>query len=120
MCILAAIHSTSITFVRKLVKFRQRKWILVVSLQFAIGYIVGSVRTFTQLPDVLTRIRALLFAVTIAREDASKMRSVMLLSMTPWVIFDILVGAYSGIFPHGSTIASILAAKHRLDKKSEI
>ena len=117
VCILAAVHSTIITIIRKWEKTSQQKWILVVSLLFAIGYIVGSVLTYTQWPDVITCICALLFVVTIAQENASNMRNVMLVSMTLWVIFDILVGAYSSIITHGSTIISILAAKLRLDKQ---
>lgn len=117
VCILAAVHSTIVTFVRKMDDSIQRKWIPVVSILFSLGYIAGSYFTYSRWPDVISCVCALLFVVTVSRSDASKMRSVMLLSMSLWVIFDILVGAYSSIFTHGSTIISIVAAKLRLDKK---
>ena len=55
--------------------------------------------------------------LTIAQEDASKMRNVMLVSMCLWVFFDISVGAYTNIVTHASTIVSIITAKMRLDKQ---
>ena len=41
-----------------------------------------------------------------------------LVSMSLWVIFDIAVGAYTNVITHGSTIASILGAKLRLDRSA--
>ena len=87
------------------------------SVVFSIAYIVGSVLTYTQWPDIISCICALLFVLTIAQENASGMRNVMLVSMSLWIIFDISVGAYTNIITHGSTILSILTAKARLDKK---
>ena len=56
---------------------------------------------------------------TIAQEDAGKMRNVMLVSMSLWVIFDIAVGAYTNIITHGSTIVSLITAKIRLDREKK-
>ena len=106
-----------ISFLNKLDGSIRKKWIPVISVLFAIAYIVGSVITYTRWPDAISCICALLFVLTIAQEDASKMRNVMLVSMTLWVIFDISVCAYTNIITHGSTIVSILAAKVRLDRK---
>ena len=119
VCILAAIHSILISFIQKMEHRKRKRWILVTSVVFAIAYVAGSVVTFTRWPDVISCICALLFVVTIAQEDASGMRNVMLVSMTLWVMFDISVGAYTNIITHGSTIASILTAKIRLDKKKK-
>jgi hypothetical protein len=88
VCILASVHSVLISFIRKLDESRRNKLILLVSVVFAI-----------------------------AQEDASKMRNVMLISMSLWVFFDISVGAYTNIITHASTIVSIITAKIRLDKK---
>lgn len=117
VCILASVHSVLISFIRKLDGSVRNKWILVISVIFAVAYVTGSVMTFTRWPDVISCICALLFVVTIAQEDAAKMRNVMLVSMSLWVIFDISVGAYTNIITHGSTIASLITAKMRLDKK---
>ena len=117
VCILAAVHSVLISFLRKLDISVRNKWILLFSVVFAVAYLVGSVITYTRWPDAISCICALLFVLTIAQEDASGMRNVMLVSMCLWVIFDISVCAYTNIITHGSTIASILAAKFRLDRK---
>lgn len=117
VCILAAVHSVLISFIRKLDASARKKWILVISVVFAIAYVAGSLITYTRWPDAISCVCALLFVVTIAQEDASKMRNVMLLSMSLWVLFDISVGAYTNIITHASTILSIITAKLRLDKK---
>ena len=116
VCILASVHSVLISFIRKLDESRRNKLILLVSVVFAIAYVVGSIVTFTRWPDAISCICALLFVLTIAQEDASKMRNVMLISMSLWVFFDISVGAYTNIITHASTIVSIITAKMRLDK----
>lgn len=117
VCVLAAIHSVLISCVRGLEEVRRKKLILIISIVFAVAYVVGSAVTFTRWPDVLSCICALLFVVTVAQEDASNMRNVMLISMSLWVFFDISVEAYTNIITHASTIVSILMAKFRLDKK---
>ena len=117
VCILASVHSILISFIRKLEDARQKKWVLVVSVVFAIAYVAGSVMTYTRWPDIISCVCALLFVLTIAQKDASGMRNVMLVSMSLWIVFDIAVGAYSNVITHGSTILSILTAKTRLDKK---
>ena len=117
VCILAAVHSVLISFIRKLDEVKRKKWILLISIVFAIAYVVGSAITYTRWPDIISSVCALLFVLTIAQEDAAKMRNVMLVSMSLWVLFDISVGAYTNIIAHASTIVSILTAKLRLDKK---
>ena len=117
VCVLAAAHSVLISFIRRMEKSQQKRWIPVMSVVFSIAYVAGSAVTYSQWPDVISCVCALLFVLTIAQEDASRMRNVMLVSMTLWVIFDISVCAYTNIITHGSTIVSILAAKVRLDRK---
>ena len=117
VCILASVHSVLISCVRKFDAARSKKWILGISIVFAIAYVVGSAVTYTRWPDAISCICALLFVMTIAQEDASKMRNVMLVSMSLWVFFDISVGAYTNIITHASTIVSIITAKMRLDKQ---
>ena len=117
VCILAAVHSVLISFVRKLEGSSRKRMIILTSVLFAIAYVVGTILTYHQWSDVISCICALLFVLTIAQEDASKMRNVMLVSMSLWVLFDISVGAYTNIITHASTIVSIITAKLRLDKK---
>ena len=117
ICILAAVQSVLVGFLNKLEPEKRKKWILVSSVVFSAFYLAGGIAAYAQWPDILSCICALLFVVTIVQQDAGKMRNVMLVSMTLWVIFDIAMGAYTNIITHASTIASILTAKLRLDRK---
>ena len=116
VCLLASVHSMVISYLRKFDKPVRSKWIKVVSVVFAVAYVLGSVMTFSRWPDVISCVCALLFVFTIAQEEASGMRNVMLVSMSLWVVFDIFVGAYTSIITHGSTVLSLITAKIRLDR----
>lgn len=118
VCILAAVHSVLISVINRWQEEKRRKAVRVISAVFAVLYVAGSVLTYAQWPDLISCVCALLFVVTIAQRDAGKMRNVMLVSMSLWVIFDIAMGAYTNIITHGSTIVSILTAKFRLDRKN--
>lgn len=119
VCLLAAVHSVLISLVNRKQPDVRDKMVLVISIVFSAAYVAGSFLTYAQWPDLISCVCALLFVVTIAQQDAGKMRNVMLLSMSLWVIFDIAMGAYTNIITHGSTILSILTAKFRLDRKRE-
>jgi hypothetical protein len=119
VCIVAAIHTLIISFINKIDRDRRKKPVLVVSIIFALIYLVGSLLSYSHWTDIISCICALIFVVTIIQENAGKMRNVMLVSMTLWVVFDIAVGAYTNIISHGSTIVSILGAKLRLDRKTK-
>lgn len=116
VCILAAIQSVLISLINKMGPKGREKAVLMVSILFSAAYIIGSILTYTQWTDMISCICALLFVITIAQEEAGKMRNVMLVSMSLWVIFDLAVGAYTNVITHGSTIVSILSAKVRLDR----
>lgn len=118
ICIVAALHSVVISFVNKLQPDKRKKAVAVISVVFTLIYLVGSVLSYSRWTDIISGICALLFVVTIAQQEACKMRNVMLVSMSLWVIFDIAVGAYTNVITHGSTIASILGAKLRLDRSA--
>ena len=118
ICLLAAVHSVLISVVNKYAR-KRRPWIVVISAVFSAAYVVVTVLTYTRWPDLISGICALLFVLTIAQQEAGKMRSVMLVSMSLWVIFDVAVGAYTNIITHASTIVSILTAKARLDRKKQ-
>ena len=119
ICILAAVQSVLVGILNKLQPEKRKKWILVSSVIFSLFYVAGGIAAYAQWPDILSCICALLFVVTIIQQDAGKMRNVMLISMTLWVIFDIAMGAYTNIITHASTILSILTAKFRLDRKQK-
>ena len=118
ICIVAALHSVIISFVNKLQPDKRKKAVAVISVVFTLIYLAGSVVSYSRWTDIISGICALLFVVTIAQQEAGKMRNVMLVSMSLWVIFDIAVGAYTNVITHGSTIVSILGAKLRLDRSA--
>ena len=121
VCLLAAVHSVLISAANKKDDRQRKKMVRIISAVFSVAYVIGAAMTYARWTDVISCICALLFVMTVAQKDAGKMRNVMLVSMSLWVIFDIAVGAYTNIITHGSTIVSILTAKMRLDRsrKSE-
>ena len=116
VCILATVHTLMISLVNRNEPAQRQKRVRIISVLFSAAYILGTIWTYSSWPDVITGICALLFVMTISQEKAGKMRSVMILSMSLWVVFDIAVGAYTNVITHGSTIVSILSAKVRLDR----
>ena len=119
VCLLAAVHSVLISVANKKDDEQRRKIVRIISIVFAVAYVIGSAMTFVRWTDAISCICALLFVVTVAQRDAGKMRNVMLVSMSLWVIFDIAVGAYTNIITHGSTIVSLVTAKIRLDRQKK-
>lgn len=116
VCILASVHSLVAARANRHSGKKRLTAAVVVSVLFACAYLLGTVVTYSRWPDLISGVCALLFVVTIIQKDASKMRGIMLLSMSLWVIFDVVVGAYANIISHGMTILSILTARARLDK----
>lgn len=119
VCLLAAVHSVLISVANKKDDMQRRKMVRVISIVFSVAYVAGAVVTYVRWTDVISCICALLFVMTVAQKDAGKMRNVMLVSMTLWVIFDVVVGAYTNIITHGSTIVSLITAKIRLDRQKK-
>lgn len=117
VCLLAAVHSVLISLANKKDETQRVKMVRIISVVFSGAYVIGSALTFVRWTDILSCICALLFVMTVAQKDAGKMRNVMLVSMSLWVIFDIAVGAYTNIITHGSTIVSLITAKIRLDRQ---
>lgn len=117
VCLLAAVHSVLISLVNKQADQNRNKMVRIISVAFAVAYVIGSAVTYARWTDAISCICALLFVMTVAQKDAGKMRNVMLVSMTLWVVFDIAVGAYTNIITHGSTIVSLVTAKLRLDRQ---
>lgn len=119
ICLLAALHSVLISLSNRKPDRQRNRMVRLISAVFTVAYLIGSVVTYTRWTDLISAICALLFVVTVAQKEAGKMRNVMLVSMSLWVIFDIAVGAYTNIITHASTIVSILTAKLRLDRKKQ-
>ena len=119
VCILATVHTLMISLVNRNEPAQRQKRVRIISVLFSAAYILGTIWTYSSWPDVITGICALLFVMTISQEKAGQMRSVMILSMSLWIVFDIAVGAYTSILTHGSTLASLLIARLRLDRETD-
>ena len=116
VCILAAVQSALMVLVNRKEPMKRQKWVRITSVLFSAAYILGTVWTYSNWPDVITCVCALLFVITISQEKAGQMRTVMILSMSLWIVFDLAVGAYASILTHGSTLVSLLLARSRLDR----
>ena len=119
VCVLAAVQSLLMFRINRMGRVQRQKWVKIISVAFSAIFIFGTVLTYSNWPDVISCICALLFVVTISQEKAGQMRMVMILSMSLWIVFDIVVGAYASILTHGSTLTSLLLARFRLDYKRD-
>ena len=117
VCILATIQSLLMFRINRMGAAQRKTWVKIVSAVFSAAFILGSMLTYSNWPDVITCACALLFVITISQEKAGQMRTVMILSMSLWIVFDLAVGAYTSILTHGSTLASLLIARVRLDRE---
>lgn len=88
----------------------------VLTLIFFAVFIVGSVITFESWPDIIVCVCALLFTLSIAQENSGKIRSIMFFNSSLWIIYDIVLGAWTSIILHCFTLASIIIGKIRLDR----
>ena len=118
VCVLAAVQSALIFLANRKEPVERQKRVRIISVLFSAAYVLGTVWTYSSWPDVITCICALLFVITISQEKAGQMRTVMILSMSLWIVFDLAVGAYASILTHGSTLISLLLARFRLDRKT--
>lgn len=91
---------------------------ILVIIFFAV-FIIGSVITYQSWPDVIVCICALLFTLSIAQEQSGKIRSIMFFNSSLWIIYDVVLGAWTSIILHGMTLASIIIGKVRLDRRKK-
>lgn len=98
-------------------KKKQVKKILII-IFFAV-FIIGSVITYQSWPDVIVCICALLFTLSIAQEQSGKIRSIMFFNSSLWIIYDVVLGAWTSIILHGMTLTSIIIGKVRLDRRKK-
>ena len=118
VCILAAIQTLLISIAHRKEEAQRQKAVRMIAIVFSVAFILGTVWTYSSWPDLISCICALLFVITISQENAGQMRTVMILSMSLWIVFDIAVGAYASILTHGSTLVSLLIARFRLDRNA--
>ena len=84
---------------------------------FFVIFIVGSVITYNSWPDIIVCVCALLFTLSIAQDNSGKIRGIMFFNSSLWIIYDVVLGAWTSIILHAMTLASIIIGMVRLDRK---
>lgn len=117
ICLVAAVQTLIVYFVNKKDLETARKGRRIVAAVFAVIYIVGTIITFSNWPDIVVCVCALLYTTTVVQENSGRMRTATAFNMALWIIYDITIGAYTNIITHALTLVSTLTAKIRLDRK---
>lgn len=109
--LVATIQSVLFFFIRKNGK-EEPRWLY----PLIIGAYIGcSVATFKGLLDLIPMAAAVCCAVGIVQKKPSNYRITMVLNGIIWVIYDLLIGAYTMLASHIITFASALLGIIRLD-----
>jgi hypothetical protein len=114
----ALIQSLIFFFIRKYGKDEPR-WIQPVII---VAYIACSALAFKGLIDIIPMIAAVTCALGISQKKPTNYRIIMVLNGAVWMIYDILVGAYTMLGSHVLTVIAALIGIIRLDilrKKSD-
>ena len=114
VCLLATVQTIWIYLLGK----RGKNFPLPVHICFMAGYAVVSALSFNGLPSVLSCVAALLYAMSVTREESKYCRVYMLFNSLIWIVYDVYTHAYTTILTHGLLVASILLAMIRIDKAS--
>lgn len=117
ICMVAAVETILIYVVNK--KCNEKKKLIknIIVIVFVAIYIVGTIITFKSWPDIMVCVCAMLYTASIVQENSGKIRKVMFFNASLWIIYDITIGAWTGIITHGLTLASIVTGMIRLDRK---
>ena len=85
------------------------------------AYIGCSALTFRSLMDLIPMLAAVLCALGILQKKPTRYRIIMVFNGAVWMIYDLIVGAYTMLASHIFTVVSALAGIIRLDilKKAE-
>lgn len=80
-------------------------------------YIALSVYTYKTPIDVIPAICAVMYALSVVQSKSSGYRVFMGINSVLWVIYDIVIGAFTMIITHGLLLTSIIIAMIRYDIK---
>ncbi len=84
---------------------------------FIMVYVAVSAYTYATPMDILPGICAVTFALAIAQSKPSGYRLCMAINTALWIVYDLLVGAYTMIITHGLLLGSLIIAMVRYAKK---
>jgi len=113
LSVVATVHTT-ISYVYT---HKQKSFPLPLTMLFIAVYLICSALTYARVADLLPAICAVLFAFAIVQKSASKYRLLKCINSFIYVIYDIVILAYTTSLTHGFLFVSALVAIVRLDMK---
>ncbi len=119
VCVLAAFQSTILFVLNKSKSPKRKKWKYIVSAVFAVAYIIGNIITYSIWQDIIVCICALIYTYAVMQDTSKNMRTIIGLNMILWIIYDLIIGAYTTMITHILSALSIVTAKFRLDRKKK-
>ena len=118
VCVLAAFQSTLMFFLNKSTHPKRKTWKYLISGGCAIVYLIGNIITYTSWPDIIVCICAFIYTYAVMQDTSKNMRTVIGTNMLLWIIYDLIIGAYTTMITHLLSALSIATAKLRLDRKN--
>ena len=109
--LIAAVQSLVLFLYRKAKKEPPK----LVSAVFFIAYLLFSLLAFRGARDVVPLVAAMLCALALIQENATRYRLIILLNGAMWIIYDLFLGAYTMLASHIFTVVSALSGIIRLD-----
>ena len=91
-------------------------WLLGVFIALVSG---AGMMTYGQIYDVLPVVGSVAYILSIAQKKESRIRKIMIVNTAAWVIYNIMVAAYVGLFSNVVFLISTVTAMIRLDFKKE-
>ena len=119
VCVLAAFQSTILFVLNKSRSPKRKMGKYIVSVVFAIAYIIGSIITYSIWQDIIVCVCALIYTYAVMQDTSKNMRTVIGVNMLLWIIYDLIIGAYTNMITHLLSALSVLTAKFRLDRKKK-
>ena len=115
--LIATIQSAIFYFIRKEGK-EEPKWL---SIVIVAAYLICSLATLKGWVDLVPMVAAVLCDIGLSQKKPTNYRIILLLNGTIWLIYDIVMGAYTMLASHIITMGSALLGIIRLDilKKKE-
>ncbi len=113
ICLVACIQTTiSFLYTRK-----GRQCPTALTVVFLCIYIGITIVTYQSPTDILPGLCSVTFALSVVQKNAARYRVYMAINSLLWVVYDLIVGAYSTILTHGLLLISLILAMIRLDRK---
>ena len=112
---IATVQSVIFYFIRKYEK-REPMWLNVVII---VSYIICSILTYKSSRDLIPMFAAVLCALGLIQKKTTNYRIIMLLNGATWIVYDLIVMAYTMLASHIFTSGAALIGIIRLDIKKK-